>query len=96
MGAYLQLFTPLIPGFAGLLMSGCYKMPALSFEQVYVFTNKMATDAFRGAGRPEACDIAERTMDLVAAELGLDPAEIRRKNFIPKDAFPYTTPAGLI
>ena len=96
MGAYLQLFTPLIPGFAGLLMNGCYKMPALSFEQVYVFTNKMATDAYRGAGRPEACYIAERTMDLVAAELRLDPADIRRKNFIPKEAFPWTTPAGLV
>lgn len=96
MGAYLQLFTPLIPGFAGLLMNGCYKMPALNFEQVYVFTNKMATDAYRGAGRPEACYIAERAMDMVATELGLDPADIRRKNFIPKDAFPWTTPAGLV
>ena len=96
MGAYLQLFTPLIPGFAGLLMNGCYKIPALSFEQVYVFTNKMATDAYRGAGRPEASYIAERTMDMVAAELRLDPAEVRRKNFIPKEAFPWTTPAGLV
>ena len=96
MGAYLQLFTPLIPGFAGLMMSGCYKIPAVAFEQVMVFTNKMATDAYRGAGRPEAAFIAERAMDLVAAELRLDPVEVRLKNFVPKDAFPYTTATGLV
>ncbi len=96
MGAYLHLLTPAIPGFSALMMSGCYKMPALSFEQTLVFTNKMATDAYRGAGRPEACYIAERTMDMVAAELGLDPAEVRRRNFIPKEAFPATTAAGLV
>ena len=96
MGAYLQLFTPLIPGFSGLMMSGCYKIPAIAFEQLMVFTNKMATDAYRGAGRPEAAYIAERTMDMVAAELGLDPVEVRRKNFVPKDAFPFTTATGLV
>jgi len=96
MGAYLQLFTPAIPGFSGLMMSGCYKIPAISFSQEMVFTNKMATDAYRGAGRPEAAYITERTMDMVAVELGLDPAEIRRRNFIPKDAFPYTTATGLV
>ncbi|HVA69222.1 MAG TPA: xanthine dehydrogenase family protein molybdopterin-binding subunit [Candidatus Binataceae bacterium] len=96
MGAYLHLLTPAIPGFSALMMSGCYKMPALSFEQTLVFTNKMATDAYRGAGRPEACYIAERTIDMVAAELGLDPAEVRRRNFIPKEAFPATTAAGLV
>ncbi|HZO81988.1 MAG TPA: xanthine dehydrogenase family protein molybdopterin-binding subunit [Candidatus Binataceae bacterium] len=96
MGAYLQLLTPAIPGFSALMMTGCYKIPALGFEQLMVFTNKMATDAYRGAGRPEACYIAERTMDMVAAELKLDPAEVRRKNFIPKEAFPATTAAGLV
>jgi carbon-monoxide dehydrogenase large subunit len=96
MGAYLQLLTPAIPGFSALMMTGCYKIPALSFEQIMVFTNKMATDAYRGAGRPEACYIAERTMDMVAAELKLDPAEVRRKNFIPKEAFPAATAAGLV
>jgi len=96
MGAYLQLFTPLIPGFAGLMMTGCYKIPAVAFEQVMVFTNKMATDAYRGAGRPEAAFIAERAMDLVAAELGLDPVDVRLKNFVSKDAFPYTTATGLV
>ncbi|MGH7934887.1 MAG: xanthine dehydrogenase family protein molybdopterin-binding subunit, partial [Candidatus Binataceae bacterium] len=96
MGAYLQLLTPTIPSFSAVMMTGCYRIPAISFEQVMVFTNKMATDAYRGAGRPEAAFIAERTMDTVAAELGLDPAEVRRKNFVPKDAFPYTTAAGLL
>jgi carbon-monoxide dehydrogenase large subunit len=77
-------------------MNGAYKIPALSFEQIAVFTNKMATDAYRGAGRPEAAFIAERVMDTVAAELKLDPVEVRRKNFIPKEAFPYTNPTGLV
>jgi aerobic carbon-monoxide dehydrogenase large subunit len=96
LGAYLQFFTPMIPSFTGLLMNGAYKIPALSFEQIAVFTNKMATDAYRGAGRPEAAFIAERVMDAVATELKLDPVEVRRKNFIPKEAFPYTNPAGLV
>jgi aerobic carbon-monoxide dehydrogenase large subunit len=95
-GAYFQFFTPMIPSFTGLLMNGAYKIPALSFEQIAVFTNKMATDAYRGAGRPEAAFIAERVMDAVAAELKLDPAEVRRRNFIPKEAFPYPTPTGLM
>ncbi|HKA55329.1 MAG TPA: xanthine dehydrogenase family protein molybdopterin-binding subunit, partial [Candidatus Binatia bacterium] len=96
LGAYFQFFTPMIPSFTGLLMHGAYKVPAVSFEQTAVFTNKMATDAYRGAGRPEAAFVAERVMDAVAAELKLDPAEVRRKNFIAKEAFPYPTPAGLM
>ncbi len=96
MGAYMQLASPAIPGFSGLMMTGCYKIPATSFEQLLVFTNKMTSDAYRGAGRPEACYIAERTIELVAAELEMDPAEVRRKNFVPKDAFPYTNAAGLV
>ena len=96
MGAYLQLLTPVIPSFSGLMMTGCYKIPALSFEQTLVFTNKMSTDAYRGAGRPEAAFIAERTMEMVAAEFGLDPADVRRKNFIPKEAFPAPTAGGLV
>ncbi len=96
MGAYLHLLTPVIPGFSGLMMTGCYKIPALTFEQQMVFTNKMATDAYRGAGRPEAAFIAERTMEQVAAEFGLDPADVRRKNFIPKEAFPAPTAGGLV
>jgi carbon-monoxide dehydrogenase large subunit len=96
LGAYFQFFTPFIPGFTGLLMHGAYKVPAVAFEQIAVFTNKMSTDAYRGAGRPEAAFIAERVMDAVAAELKLDPVEVRRKNFIPKEAFPYSTPVGLV
>jgi carbon-monoxide dehydrogenase large subunit len=96
MGAYLHLLSPAIPGFSGLMMTGCYKIPAMSFEQQMVFTNKMATDAYRGAGRPEACFIAERTMENVADELGLDPAEVRRRNFIPKEAFPAPIASGLV
>jgi carbon-monoxide dehydrogenase large subunit len=96
MGAYLQLLTPAIPGFSGLMMTGCYKIPALAFDQQMVFTNKMATDAYRGAGRPEAAYIAERIMDTVALEFGLDPADVRRKNFIAKESFPATTAGGLV
>jgi aerobic carbon-monoxide dehydrogenase large subunit len=95
-GAYCQLLTPAISGFTVLLMHGCYKVPAIAGEQIGVFTNKMATDAYRGAGRPEAAFIAERVADRVAAEFGLDPVEVRRKNFIPKEAFPYATPGGLM
>jgi len=95
MGAYLQLLTPVIPSFSGLMMTGCYKIPALTFEQTLVFTNKMSTDAYRGAGRPEAAFIAERTMEMVAAEFGLDPADVRRKNFIAKESFPAATAGGL-
>ena len=96
MGAYLQIFTPMIPGFSALMMSGCYRIPAIAFEQRMAFTNKMATDAYRGAGRPEACFIAERAIDMVAGELGLDPADVRRKNFISKEAFPHMTATGLL
>ena len=95
-GAYHQLLTPLIPTLTSLLMLGSYKIPAVSIEYVGVFTNKMATDAYRGAGRPEATFLIERMVDRVAQELGKDPAEIRRKNFPrPKD-FPYATPTGVI
>jgi aerobic carbon-monoxide dehydrogenase large subunit len=96
LGAYLQFFTAGIPTFTTLLMHGCYKIPAIAYEIVGVFTNKMSTDAYRGAGRPEAAFMAERIADEVAAELGLDPVAVRRKNFIPKDAFPYPTPGGLM
>jgi carbon-monoxide dehydrogenase large subunit len=95
MGAYLHLLTPAIPSFTALMIPGCYRLGALAFEQNLIFTNKMSTDAYRGAGRPEACYLIERTMDMVAAELGIDPIQVRRKNFIPKDAFPFTTAGGL-
>jgi carbon-monoxide dehydrogenase large subunit len=95
MGAYYQLLTPAIPTLTGLMLCGSYKIPAVRMTKKAVFTNKMCTDAYRGAGRPEATFLLERMMDLAAKELGIDPAEIRRKNFIPPDAFPYTTPHGI-
>ena len=95
MGAYYQLLTPAIPTLTGLMLCGAYKIPAVRMTKKAVFTNKMCTDAYRGAGRPEATFLLERMMDLAAKELGMDPAEIRRKNFIPPNAFPYTTPHGI-
>ena len=96
LGAYYQLLTPLIPTLTALMLCGSYKIPAVRIEITGALTNKMATDAYRGAGRPEATYFIERAMDIVAAELGKDPLEIRRKNFpSPKD-FPYATPTGLI
>ncbi|HJY88257.1 MAG TPA: glyceraldehyde dehydrogenase subunit alpha [Candidatus Acidoferrales bacterium] len=96
LGAYYQLLTPLIPTLTGLMMTGSYKIPAAQMEITGVFTNKMATDAYRGAGRPEATYLIERVMDLVSAEVKKDPAEIRRKNFPQAKEFPYATPTGLI
>lgn len=96
LGAYYQLLTPMIPTLTCLLMLGAYKIPAVEIEYVGVFTNKMATDAYRGAGRPEATFLIERMIDLVATELGKDPVEIRRKNFPRSKDFPYSTPTGVI
>lgn len=96
LGAYHQLLTPLIPTLTGLVITGCYKIPAVSVELTGVFTNKMSTDAYRGAGRPEATYIIERIMDLVAAELGMSPVDIRLKNFPKPEEFPYTTSTGII
>jgi carbon-monoxide dehydrogenase large subunit len=95
LGAYHQLLTPLIPGLTGAMITGCYRFPNVSIETLGVFTNKMSTDAYRGAGRPEATYLIERVMDLIAAELKLDPVEVRQNNFVPMNAFPYTTPTGL-
>jgi len=94
MGAYMQLFTPAIPSFGLILMAGPYNAQAIEFEQIAVFTNKVATDAYRGAGRPEATYAIERLMDTIARELHLDPAEVRRRNFL-RD-FSRPTPAGLL
>ncbi|MFQ5696211.1 MAG: xanthine dehydrogenase family protein molybdopterin-binding subunit, partial [Terriglobia bacterium] len=96
LGAYHQLLTPMIPTLTGLLMLGCYKIPAVDIEYVGVFTNKMATDAYRGAGRPEATFLIERIVDLVALKLGKDPAAVRLKNFPKAKDFPYSTPTGVI
>ncbi|HEV8385096.1 MAG TPA: xanthine dehydrogenase family protein molybdopterin-binding subunit, partial [Candidatus Acidoferrales bacterium] len=95
LGAYYQLLTPLIPTLTGLMLAGSYKVPAVRIEITGVLTNKMATDAYRGAGRPEATYYIERLMDLIAAELKMDPADVRRKNFPQPKDFPYATPTGV-
>jgi carbon-monoxide dehydrogenase large subunit len=95
LGAYHQLLTPAIPTLTGLMLSGAYRIPAIQINVTACFTNKMATDAYRGAGRPEATYVVERAMDLVAAELNLDVAEVRRKNFPAPDEFPFHTATGL-
>src|SRR5205085_5623672 len=95
LGAYYQLLTPIIPTLTALLLAGCYKIPALDCEIVGVFTNKMATDAYRGAGRPEAAYLIERIVDIAARELRLDPTEIRRKNFPKPKEYPYNTVTGI-
>ncbi|TAJ85252.1 xanthine dehydrogenase family protein molybdopterin-binding subunit, partial [bacterium] len=94
-GAYHQLFTPAIPPFTGLMLSGCYKIPAISIELTAAFTNKMSTDAYRGAGRPEATYVIERMVDRVARELGIDPVKVRKKNFPKPAEFPFKTATGL-
>ncbi|MBM4335070.1 MAG: xanthine dehydrogenase family protein molybdopterin-binding subunit [Deltaproteobacteria bacterium] len=95
-GAYPSFFGASIATFTPLMMPGCYHPKAIDVEVVCVYTNTMATDAYRGAGRPEAAYTVERVMDEIAAATGLDPVEVRRRNFIPKDAFPFTTATGAI
>src|SRR5499433_3316873 len=95
LGAYHQLLTPAIPTLTGLMLSGCYKIPAIQMNVTAVFTNKMSTDAYRGAGRPEATFVVERAVDLVAAALGMDPIDVRRKNFPAPSEFPFKTATGL-
>jgi carbon-monoxide dehydrogenase large subunit len=89
-GAYPALGAYL-PNLTALMASGVYAIPRIEFEGRAVTTNTTPIAAFRGAGRPEATQAIERAIDMFAAELGMDPAEIRRRNFIPKDAFPHTT-----
>jgi carbon-monoxide dehydrogenase large subunit len=96
LGAYCQLFTHVIPTLTPTMLNGPYRIPNLAWELYGVYTNKTPTDAYRGAGRPEATYLLERTIDLVAYRLGMDPAEVRRRNFIPKDAFPYKTAVGTV
>jgi len=95
MGAYLQLVTPGVPLLGAFMFNAIYKMQAYSFTCHGVFTTKTPTDAYRGAGRPEATFAIERIMDELAVELGMDPMEVRRKNWITHDEFPFTTVAGL-
>ncbi len=95
MGAYLMLVTPGVPLLGAFMFNSIYKMDAYSFRCTGVFTTKMPTDAYRGAGRPEATFGIERTMDELATELGLDPLEVRKRNWITHEEFPYTTISGL-
>ncbi len=97
MGAYLQLVTPGIPLLGAFLYAGVYELPqAYDFECTSVFTTMTPTDAYRGAGRPEATYAIERAMDALAAKVGVDPLELRRRNFIAKEAYPYTAWSGLV
>jgi carbon-monoxide dehydrogenase large subunit len=95
LGSYLQLLTPAIPTLTGLVLTGCYRIPAMRFDLLGVYTHKMATDAYRGAGRPEATYAIERIMDIVARELGIDRVELRQKHFPGPAQFPFATPSGL-
>jgi carbon-monoxide dehydrogenase large subunit len=95
MGAYMQLVTPGIPLLGAFLYHGVYDVPAYSFTCRSVFTTMTPTDAYRGAGRPEATYAIERAMDALARKVGVDPAELRRRNFIPAESFPYNSAPGL-
>ncbi|HEV8535443.1 MAG TPA: xanthine dehydrogenase family protein molybdopterin-binding subunit [Candidatus Limnocylindria bacterium] len=95
-GAYLQAFAPGIPTILHMfVVPGPYRLPAYDYEMRGAYTNTTPVDAYRGAGRPEAAYLIERAMDRLADEIGMDPAELRRKNFIPKDAFPFNTISGI-
>ena len=96
LGAYHQLLTPVMPTLSVLMMPGLYKFKNICADIVGAFTNCVPTDAYRGAGRPEATHGIERMVDMLAAELKMDPAELRLKNFVPADKFPYPTPTGLM
>ena len=96
MGAYLSTFAPAVPTYLyGTLMSGEYDLAAIHCHVYGVFTHTVPVDAYRGAGRPEATFIVERLVDEAARVTGIDPAEIRRRNFISPDNFPYATQVAL-
>src|SRR5438270_896772 len=94
LGAFLAFSTALVPVGTPTMLSGAYRLKAVESKVIAAYTNKVPTGAYRGAGRPEAAYILERTMDRIAHELGLDPAEVRRRNFIAPDSFPYHTVTG--
>ena len=95
MGAYLQLVTPGIPLLGAFLYAGVYDIPLYDFSCTSVFTTLTPTDAYRGAGRPEATYAIERAVDSLARKMGIDPMELRKRNFIQKEQFPYTAMTGL-
>ena len=92
-GAYASEAATL-PPLTGLMAAGPYRIPRIDFHAVSVVTNTTPVGAYRGAGRPEATWLLERSLDMLAGDLGIDPAEIRRRNFIPPGSFPYRTPTG--
>ena len=96
MGAYLSTFASSVPTYLyGTLLAGQYKTPAIYVEVQSLFTNTAPVDAYRGAGRPEATYVVERIVETAAREMGIDPAELRRRNFIAPEDFPYETPVAL-
>ena len=97
MGAYLSTFATAVPTYLyATLLAGQYTTPIVYCEVKAGFTNTVPVDAYRGAGRPEATFVVERLVEVAARETGIDPAELRRRNFIDKDAFPYSTPVALV
>ncbi len=96
LGAYLETLTPYPGILTGRLLTGPYRIPAARYELTSVFTNAMATAPYRGAGRPEAAYLLERTMDAIARACDLDPVEVRRRNLLRPEEFPYRAPSGLV
>ncbi|MCB9430745.1 MAG: xanthine dehydrogenase family protein molybdopterin-binding subunit [Ardenticatenaceae bacterium] len=95
-GGYYSGIAPIIPTLTVLMMCGVYAMPVIRAEITAVFTNKHPAEPYRGAGRPEAAYLIERAVAALATEMGMDPAELRRRNYIAPDVFPYTTPSGAV
>src|SRR5207245_9861753 len=96
LGAHMQLLTAAIPTLSVLMMPGLYKFRNVTADIIGAFTNCFPTDAYRGAGRPEATHGIERMVDILASELKMDPVEIRLKNFVSKEQFPFATATGLM
>ncbi|WP_066414792.1 xanthine dehydrogenase family protein molybdopterin-binding subunit [Halorubrum aethiopicum] len=97
LGSYLSTFAPAVPTYLyGTLLSGQYDVPAIHAHVTGAFTNVPPVDAYRGAGRPEASFLVERLVHLGAREMGMDPVEFRRRNFVPDDAFPYETEVAVV
>ncbi|MGH9073621.1 MAG: xanthine dehydrogenase family protein molybdopterin-binding subunit, partial [Acidimicrobiales bacterium] len=94
LGAYLYPNTAIVPVTAGMLVTGAYDVPAAEVDVLGVATDKVPTGPYRGAGRPEAAYVVERLTDLAAAELGMDPVDVRRRNLVQPDQFPYRTALG--
>jgi carbon-monoxide dehydrogenase large subunit len=95
LGAYCRFFAAGLPVLAALMLPGNYKLPSFRVEIYTAYTNTLFVDAYRGAGRPEATYAIERIVDMLADELGMDPAELRRKNFVQEGDWPFTSAAGL-